>query len=60
MNEKSTENHRKIDKIVNFGLSMAQVEPKMAKLGNKMGLVEHFGGNLEQLGANLEPTWGEG
>ena len=37
---------------------MAQVEPKMAKLGNKMGPVEHFGGNLEQLEANLEPTWG--
>ena len=30
----------------------------MAKLGHKMGLVEHFGGNLEELEANLEPTWG--
>ena len=29
----------------------------MAKIGNNMGLVEHFGDNLEQLEANLESTW---
>ena len=39
-------NHQTNAKIVNFGLKMSQVEPKMAKHGNKTGLVEH-----------LEATW---
>ena len=39
------------------GLNTAQVEPKMPKLDNKIGLVERFGGNLKQLGANLASSW---
>ena len=50
IDEKSTKNHQKSAKIVNFELKMSQVEPKMAKHGNKMGLVEHLEATWRQLG----------
>ena len=50
IDEKSTKNRQKSAKIVNFELKMSQVEPKMAKHGNKMGLVEHLEATWRQLG----------
>ena len=46
------ENHT----IVTWGIKICYVAPKIANLGNKMGLMEHFGANFQQLEANLELT----